>query len=92
MLAITSRTLAARMAPMRLARGFGTSSARQNAASGISVSPLPPRKPIGALRGGLFGFFLGTTAAGAGVYYYAVQEYKASNELLTEDIYVRLCI
>lgn len=52
MLAITSRTLAARMAPMRLARGFGTSSARQNAASGISVSPLPPRKPIGALRGG----------------------------------------
>lgn len=40
----------------------------------------------------LFGFFFGSTLAGAGVYYYAVQEYKASNELLTEDIYVRVCI
>ena len=40
----------------------------------------------------LFGFFLGSTLAGAGVYYYALQEYKASNELLTEDIYVRVCI
>lgn len=40
----------------------------------------------------LFGFFLGSTLAGAGVYYYVVREYKASNELLTGDIYVRLCI
>ena len=40
----------------------------------------------------LFGFFMGSTLAGAGVYYYVLQEYKASNELLTEDIYVRLCI
>lgn len=40
----------------------------------------------------LFGFFFGSSLAGAAVYYYAVQEYKTSNELLTEDIYVRLCI
>lgn len=40
----------------------------------------------------LFGFFLGSTLAGGAVYYYAIQEYKASNELLTEDIYVRVCI
>lgn len=40
----------------------------------------------------LFGFFFGSTLAGGGVYYYALQEYKASNELLTEDIYVRVCI
>lgn len=36
----------------------------------------------------LFGFFFGSTLAGGAVYYYALQEYKASNELLTEDIYV----
>lgn len=36
----------------------------------------------------LFGFFLGSTLAGAGTYYYVLEEYKVSNELLTEDIYV----
>jgi len=36
----------------------------------------------------LFGFLLGTTLAGASVYYYILAEYKVSNELLTEDIYV----
>ncbi|CAI0648657.1 unnamed protein product [Colletotrichum noveboracense] len=35
----------------------------------------------------LFGFFLGSSLAGAGVYSYLLQEYKTSNELLTEDIY-----
>jgi hypothetical protein len=40
----------------------------------------------------LFGFFLGSSIAAGGIYYYAVQEYKTSNELLTEDIYVRVCI
>jgi hypothetical protein len=38
----------------------------------------------------LFGFLLGSTLAGASVYYYILEEYKVSNELLTEDIYVRL--
>ena len=37
----------------------------------------------------LFGFFLGSTLTGAGIYYYVLDEYKVSNELLTEDIYVR---
>lgn len=37
----------------------------------------------------LFGFFFGSTLAGSGVYYYVLQEYKTSNELLTGDIYVR---
>jgi len=30
---------------------------------------------------------LGTTLTAAGVYYYVLDEYKISNELLTEDIY-----
>ena len=40
----------------------------------------------------LFGFLLGSTLAGASVYYYILEEYKVSNEMLTEDIYVRYCI
>jgi hypothetical protein len=36
----------------------------------------------------LFGFLLGSTLAGASVYYYILEEYKVSNEMLTEDIYV----
>jgi len=38
----------------------------------------------------LFGFLLGSVLAGGGLYYYVIDEYKVSNELLTEDIYVRL--
>lgn len=40
----------------------------------------------------LFGFLFGSSVTGAAVYYYILEEYKVSNELLTEDIYVRLCI
>lgn len=40
----------------------------------------------------LFGFLLGSTLAGGGVFYYLAQEYRAANDFLTEDIYVRLCI
>ncbi|KAF2658103.1 hypothetical protein K491DRAFT_653578 [Lophiostoma macrostomum CBS 122681] len=47
----------------------------------------PVKKPVGAFRGGLFGFLLGATTAGAGMYYYVIDEYRVSNELLTEDIY-----
>jgi hypothetical protein len=37
----------------------------------------------------LFGFLVGATLAGSGTYYYVLQDYKASNELLQDDIYVR---
>lgn len=37
----------------------------------------------------LFGFLLGSVAAGSSVYTYLLQEYKTSNDLLSEDIYVR---
>ncbi|TGO73311.1 hypothetical protein BELL_0372g00070 [Botrytis elliptica] len=65
-------------------RGFSMSARR---AAQITETPLPVRKPVGAFRGGLTGFLLGSTLAGAGVYYYILEEYKVSNELLTEDIY-----
>jgi hypothetical protein len=87
--AALSRTAAAAAAPTARA-SFNTSAARLDAvAAGVApvAPPLPARRPVGALRGGLFGFFLGSSLAAGGVYYYAIQEYKASNELLTEDIY-----
>lgn len=40
----------------------------------------------------LFGFLLGTTAAAYGTYAYVLEEYRLSNEMLTEDIYVRVAI
>ena len=36
----------------------------------------------------LFGFLLGVTLAGGSAYYYVIDEYKLSNDMLTEDIYV----
>jgi hypothetical protein len=35
----------------------------------------------------LFGFLLGSTLTGAGSYYYVLNDYRMSNELLTEDIF-----
>ncbi|EHK45202.1 uncharacterized protein TrAtP1_003443 [Trichoderma atroviride] len=63
-------------------RSFHASAQRLN-----DAAPLPARKPMGAFRGGLFGFLFGSVLAGGSVYSYVLQEYKASNELLTEDIY-----
>lgn len=38
----------------------------------------------------MFGFLFGATATGSAMYYYVIDEYRVSNQLLTEDIYVRL--
>ncbi|KAL5347002.1 hypothetical protein V496_03594 [Pseudogymnoascus sp. VKM F-4515 (FW-2607)] len=76
------RRVATAAAAPRCARGFQTSARRAQA-----PIPLPERKPVGAFRGGLFGFFLGSTLTGAGVYYYVLEEYWVANELLKEDIY-----
>ncbi|KAI8965820.1 hypothetical protein F5Y11DRAFT_344134 [Daldinia sp. FL1419] len=82
---MASRVLLGRLqsAPVRAARSFHATSR----AMADATTPLPVRKPVGAFRGGLFGFLLGSTLAGAGIYSYVLREYKASNELLTEDIY-----
>ncbi|KAK5987591.1 hypothetical protein PT974_11723 [Cladobotryum mycophilum] len=63
-------------------RGFHTSARRMN-----DSAPLPAKKPMGAFRGGLFGFLFGTALSGSAVYSYLVKEYRAANDLLTEDIY-----
>ena len=38
--------------------------------------------------GRLLGFFAGSAITGFSVFYWGIEEYKVSNELLTEDIYV----
>ncbi|KAG0651114.1 hypothetical protein D0Z07_2419 [Hyphodiscus hymeniophilus] len=81
-LAQAMRTAAPPSATLRTARSFQTSSRMM-----ADATPLPVRKPVGAFRGGAFGFLLGSVLTGAGVFYYTLEEYKVSNELLTEDIY-----
>ncbi|CAG7931438.1 unnamed protein product [Penicillium olsonii] len=71
-----------RILPLRPAgiRSFSSSCARFN------VAPLPSSKPVGAFRGGVFGFLAGSVAASASVYYYVLAEYKIANEMLSDDI------
>lgn len=38
----------------------------------------------------LFGFLFGCVLSGSAVYTYLAQEFKVSNDMLSEDIYVRL--
>ncbi|KAJ5479086.1 hypothetical protein N7530_004595 [Penicillium desertorum] len=62
-------------------RSFSSSRARWE-----SAAPLPSSKPVGAFRGGVFGFLAGSVAAGASVYYYILAEYRFANEMLSDDI------
>jgi len=86
-------TSAARILVPRLpARSFHRSATIREAIAAGTVPNVPVKKPVGAFRGGIFGFLLGSTSAFAGLYYYVLDEYKFSNGILTEDIYVRVCI
>ena len=55
-----------------------------------TATATPARKPVGAFRGGMLGFFAGSTLAGAGVYFYILDEYRIANQVLNEDIHVSL--
>ncbi|KAJ5993701.1 hypothetical protein N7451_009425 [Penicillium sp. IBT 35674x] len=63
-----------------VARSFSVSRPR------LEAAPLPTSKPVGAFRGGVFGFLSGTVVAGASVYYYVLGDYRVANEMLTDDI------
>ncbi|EEP76155.1 predicted protein [Uncinocarpus reesii 1704] len=68
---------------VRGAAPFSTSGRLLNTAE----AALPRYRPLGAFRAGIFGFLFGSTVAGASIYYYILEEYRLSNETLTEDIY-----
>lgn len=40
----------------------------------------------------ILGFLSGAVLSGGALYYYVIDEYRVSNELLTEDIYVSLLL
>ncbi|MCJ1326626.1 hypothetical protein MMC10_003291 [Thelotrema lepadinum] len=77
--------------PRTTARTFQSSTKRLDEAAAATVVA-PVRRPVGAFRGGLFGFLLGSSVAAYSTYYWVLEEYRVANEMLTEDIYVRLCI
>lgn len=57
---------------------------RPYSTSAVAVHATPKR--IGAVRGGLTGFLLGVTVTGIGCYYYLLDEYKRSNNVLVLDL------
>ncbi|KAE8373725.1 hypothetical protein BDV26DRAFT_271382 [Aspergillus bertholletiae] len=77
------RSVATRRAAIPVRRSFSTSPSVRD----VAGSTLPAKKPVGAFRGGIFGFLTGTIVAGASVYYYILGEYRVTNEMLTEDIF-----
>ncbi|KAI0136472.1 hypothetical protein BJ170DRAFT_589450 [Xylariales sp. AK1849] len=87
LISMGARSLRATSSPISATATRTFNSTSRKLADATVTPVLPARRPVGAFRGGLFGFLLGSTLAGAGVYGYVLQEYKSSNELLTEDIY-----
>ncbi|PUU77536.1 hypothetical protein B9Z19DRAFT_1128202 [Tuber borchii] len=83
MLSLTSRKLLLRTPHLRT---FTTSSVYRQVAATATPASIPKKRPIGAFRGGLFGFLLGSSVSGGAAYLYLLEEYKVSNELLTEDV------
>ncbi|GAM83197.1 hypothetical protein ANO11243_011830 [Dothideomycetidae sp. 11243] len=81
MLSTRLSPLARTLSQRPISRQFSSSAAR------AQQGAMPIRKPVGAFRGGLLGFLLGSTTAGAGLYYYVIDEYRVSNGVLNEDIY-----
>ncbi|OJD34636.1 uncharacterized protein BKCO1_2100091 [Diplodia corticola] len=76
-------TLLRTTAPALPRRSFQTSARLLDA----QAAALPQKKPVGAFRATIFGFLTGSVTAGAGMYYYVMDEYKVANQLLQEDIY-----
>ncbi|KAF9931068.1 hypothetical protein FBU30_010897 [Linnemannia zychae] len=44
------------------------------------------KRPIGGFRGGILGFLVGATAAGAAGYYYLLEEYQTASNLLLSSV------
>lgn len=51
-----------------------------------STAPISSPKKIGALRGGFTGFLLGALATGAASYYYLLDEFTKSNNVILLDL------
>ncbi|KNE67127.1 hypothetical protein AMAG_12200 [Allomyces macrogynus ATCC 38327] len=57
------------------------------AAATFRNTPLPPpKKPVGAIRGGVIGFLLGIVLAGTAGYYYLVDDYQVYSNALLNNV------
>lgn len=62
------------------------SQATRAARSYSTGSPVVAPKKVGALRGGFTGFLLGASATGAASYYYLLDEFTKSNNVILLDL------
>ncbi|KAI9781149.1 MAG: hypothetical protein M1839_006257 [Geoglossum umbratile] len=86
LLAAPSRFLLRASTPLHATRATFRTSARNLTDTAPAAAAPVAKKPVGGFRGGIFGFLLGATLTGGTLYYTILADYKASNELLTEDI------
>ncbi|KAG8763524.1 hypothetical protein FRC11_002037 [Ceratobasidium sp. 423] len=53
---------------------------------GVEIAPVKVKRPIGGLRGGIFGFLLGFSLASAYASYHLLEEYQAASAQLQASI------
>ncbi|KAF9167507.1 hypothetical protein DFQ26_004461 [Actinomortierella ambigua] len=66
-------------------RSFSTSAVARAEAS-TTTPVVTYKRPVGGFRGGILGFLLGATAAGAAGYYYLLEEYQTASNLLLASV------
>ncbi|KAJ1309974.1 hypothetical protein OPQ81_006732 [Rhizoctonia solani] len=54
--------------------------------SGVEIAPVKVKRPIGGLRGGIFGFLLGFSLASAYASYHLLEEYQAASAQLQASV------
>ncbi|KAK9455657.1 hypothetical protein V1511DRAFT_498375 [Dipodascopsis uninucleata] len=70
-----------RTAQSSIERQFSAAAIRRAEAATFSA-----KRPVGGIRGGIFGFLLGSTLTGFFGYYYVLDMYRESNALLLQDL------
>ncbi|KAF8758492.1 hypothetical protein RHS01_02987 [Rhizoctonia solani] len=53
---------------------------------GVEIAPVKVKRPIGGLRGGIFGFLLGFSLASAYASYHLLEEYQAASAQLQASV------
>ncbi|KAI5288034.1 hypothetical protein KEM52_001335 [Ascosphaera acerosa] len=75
--------------PSRRAADATPASMAEQAGAAAAQQQQPVRKPIGGLRGGIFGFLAGSLMTGSFLYFYTFDDVRKANHRLAHDILVR---
>ncbi|CDR45707.1 CYFA0S19e02058g1_1 [Cyberlindnera fabianii] len=74
----------------RSVRNYATVSTTGTTTAATTATPVTatvvPVKRVGAFRGGLLGFFTGVSVTTAVVYFYVLEEYKNSSNVIIKDV------